>query len=65
MDIYIKNIATSISKSLLTFVNKSIVDDGIFYRVCIGEFKDMSAAVELKNTAISKGFNNTHIINSL
>ena len=31
----------------------------------IGEFKDMSAAVELKNTAISKGFNNTHIINSL
>ena len=64
-DIYIKNIATSISKSLLTFVNKSIVDDGIFYRVCIGEFKDMSAAVELKNTAISKGFNNTHIINSL
>ena len=64
-DIYIKNIATSISKSLLTFVNKSIVDDGIFYRVCIGEFKDMSAAIELKNTAISKGFNNTHIINSL
>ena len=64
-DKYIKDISDSISKSLLAFVNKSIVDDGIFYRVCIGEFKDMSTAVEIKNTAISKGFNNTHIINSL
>ena len=64
-DKYIKDISDSISKSLLAFVNKSIVDDGIFYRVCIGEFKDMSAAVELKNNAISKGFSNTHIINSL
>ena len=62
-DIYIKDIATSISKSLLSFVNKSIVDDGIFYRVCIGEFKDMSPALELKNTAISKGFSGTYIVN--
>ena len=62
-DIYIKNIATSISKSLLSFVNKSIVDDGIFYRVCIGDFKDMSAALEIKNTAISKGFSGTYIVN--
>ena len=61
-DIYIKNIATSISKSLLAFVNKSIVDDGIFYRVCIGEFKDKNDAIQLKNTAISKGFNNAYII---
>ena len=61
-DIYIKDIATSISKSLLAFVNKSIVDDGIFYRVCIGEFKDKNDAIQLKNTAISKGFNNAYII---
>ena len=64
-DKYIKDISDSISKSLLAFVNKSIVDDGVFYRVCIGEFKDKTTAIQLKNTAISKGFNNTHIINSL
>ena len=64
-DKYIKDISDSISKSLLSFVNKSIVDDGTFYRVCIGEFKDKTTAIQLKNTAISKGFNNTYIINSL
>ena len=61
-DKYIKDISDSISKSLLSFVNKSIVDDGIFYRVCIGEFKDKNDAIQLKNTAISKGFNNAYII---
>ena len=61
-DKYIKDISDSISKSLLAFVNKSIVDDGIFYRVCIGEFKDKNDAIQLKNTAISKGFNNAYII---
>ena len=61
-DKYIKDISDSISKSLLAFVNKSIVDDGIFYRVCICEFKDKNDAIQLKNTAISKGFNNAYII---
>ena len=61
-DKYIKDISDSISKSILSFVNKSIVDDGIFYRVCIGEFKDKNDAIQLKNTAISKGFNNAYII---
>ena len=64
-DKYIKDISNSISKSLLSFVNKSIVDGGVFYRVCIGEFKDKTDAIQLKNTAISKGFKNTYIINSL
>ena len=64
-DKYIKDISDSISKSLLAFVNKSIVDDGVFYRVCIGEFKDKTTAIQIKDTAISKGFNNTYIINSL
>ena len=59
----LKNISDTISSTLLSFVNKSIVDDGIFYRVCIGEFKDMSPALELKNTAISKGFSGTYIVN--
>ena len=62
-DNHLKNIADTISSTLLSFVNKSIVDDGIFYRVCIGEFKDMSPALELKNTAISKGFSGTYIVN--
>ena len=44
-DIYIKNIATSISKSLLAFVNKSIVDDGILSNGCIcSGSKDTSLA---------------------
>ncbi|HSQ87235.1 SPOR domain-containing protein [Romboutsia sp.] len=33
----------------------------IFYRVCIGAFKDKSNAVKLKNEAISKGFKDTYI----
>lgn len=67
-DKYIKDISDSISKSLLSFINKSIVDDGafsngcicsgrkdtslarwtkwIFYRVCIGEFKDKTDAIQ-------------------
>src|SRR5699024_3264225 len=60
-DKYIKDISDSISKSILSFVNKSIVDDGIFYRVCIGEFKDKNDAIQLINTDISKGFNNAYI----
>ena len=61
-DKYIKDISDTISKSLLAFVNKSIVDDGVFYRVCIGAFKDETTAIEFKNTAISKAFNNTYLI---
>lgn len=62
---YIKDIADSISSTLLSFVDKSIIDEmsnSNFYRVCIGAFKDKTNAVNLKNKAISKGFNDTYII---
>ena len=42
---YIKDIANSISNSLLTFVNKPIVDDNFSYCVCIGKFKDKDTAL--------------------
>lgn len=71
---YIKDIANSISSSLLSFVNKSVVDENLnnnfigdsanstdFYRVCIGAFKDKSNAIKCKNEAISKGFKDTYI----
>ena len=61
-DKYIKDIANSISSTLLASVNKSIIDDGVFYRVCIGAFKDKSNAVNIKNEAISKGFKDAYII---
>ena len=61
-DKYIKDIANSISSNLLASVNKSIIDDGVFYRVCIGAFKDKSNAVKIKNEAISKGFKDNYII---
>ena len=60
-DNYINDIANSISKSLLSFVNKSIVDD-FSYLVCIGEFKDKNTAIYIKNDAIAKGFNAAYII---
>ena len=60
-DNYINNIANSISKSLLSFVNKPIVDD-FSYFVCVGEFKDNDTALYVKNDAISKGFNDAYII---
>ena len=59
---YIKDIANSISSQLLSFVNKSIVDDCVFYRVCIGAYKDKANAVKCKNEAISKGFEDSYII---
>ncbi|WP_195938450.1 N-acetylmuramoyl-L-alanine amidase family protein [Romboutsia sp. 1001713B170131_170501_G6] len=62
---YIKDIADSISSTLLSFVDKSIIDEmsnANFYRVCIGAFKNKTNAVNLKNKAISKGFNDTYII---
>ena len=34
-DNHLKNIADTISSTLLSFVNKSIVEDKVFYRVCI------------------------------
>ena len=58
---YIKNISQSISNSLLSFVKKPIINSS--YSVCIGEFKDFSSAVKLKNIAISKGFADTFIVN--
>lgn len=58
---YIKDIADTISSTLLSFVNKSINDDGVFYRVCIGAFNDKNNAIKLKNEAISKGFKDTYI----
>lgn len=72
---YIKDIANSISSSLLSFVNKSVVDENLnnnfivdntnttdFYRVCIGAFKDKSNTIKFKNEAISKGFKDTYIL---
>lgn len=63
---YIKDISDSISSSLLSFVNKSLINNCIssnsnFYRVCIGAFKEKDNAVRLKNEAISKGFKDTYI----
>ena len=82
-DKHLKSIADTISSTLLSFVNKSIVDDKVFsngcicsgskdtivgnmnevnfYRVCIGSFKSINNAVNLKNEAISKGFKDTYI----
>ena len=57
----LKNISDTISSTLLSFVNKSIIDDGVFYRVCIGSFSNKDNAVNLKNEAICKGFKDTHI----
>ena len=57
----LKNISDTISSTLLSFVNKSIIDDGVFYRVCIGSFNNKDNAVNLKNEAISKGFKDTYI----
>ena len=57
----LKNISDTISSTLLSFVNKSIVNDGVFYRVCIGSFNTKDTAVNLKNEAILKGFKDTHI----
>lgn len=72
---YIKDIADTISSTLLSFVNKSItndvsfnnsssvenIDKANFYRVCIGAFNDKNNAIKLKNEAISKGFKDTYI----
>ena len=52
-DNHLKNIADTISSTLLSFVNKSIVEDKVFYRVCIGSFSNKDNAVNLKNEAIS------------
>ena len=57
----LKNISDTISSTLLSFVNKSIIDDGVFYRVCIGSFNNKDNAINLKNYAISKGFKDTFI----
>ena len=58
---YIKDIADTISSTLLSFVNKSIVEDKVFYRVYIGSFSNKDNAVNLKNEAICKGFKDTYI----
>lgn len=61
-EFHIKNIADTIASTLLSFVGKEIVEDGPFYKICIGAFKDRNNAVNLKNEAISKGFKDTYII---
>ena len=61
---YLKDISDTISSTLLSFVNKSIIDDGILYRVCIGTFNNKNNAINLKNEAISKGFKDTYIISN-
>ena len=63
-DRYLKDISDTISSTLLSFVNKSIVDDGVFYRVCIGTFNNKNNAINLKEQAISKGFKDTYILTS-
>ena len=60
-DNHLKNIADTISSTLLSFVNKSIVEDKVFYRVCIGSFSNKDNSLNLKNEAICKGFKDTHI----
>ena len=49
---YLKDISHTISSTLLSFVNKSIIDDGILYRVCIGAFNNKDNALNLKEQAI-------------
>ena len=50
----LKSISDTISSTLLSFVNKSIVDDGLLYRVYIGSFKNIDNAEKLKNEALKK-----------
>ncbi|MGL5755376.1 MAG: N-acetylmuramoyl-L-alanine amidase family protein [Paraclostridium sp.] len=60
---YIKNVADTISSTLLSYIGKDIVlDDSKFYKVCIGAFKNKNNAISVKNEAISKGFKDTYII---
>ena len=59
---YIKNVADTIASTLLAFVGKEIIEDYPLYRVCIGSFNNKANAITLKNTAISKGFNDAYII---
>ena len=61
---YLKDISDTISSTLLSFVNKSIVDDGVLYRVCIGAFKNKDNAINLKEQAIAKGFKDTYILSN-
>jgi len=61
---YIQNISTTISTTLLSFVNKSMTtnqNSQVLYRVCIGAFNDKSNATKLLNEAISKGFKDSYI----
>lgn len=60
---YIKNVANTISSTLLSFIGKEIIkDDSKFYKVCVGAFKNKNNAISVKNEAISKGFKDTYII---
>ncbi|MGL5715830.1 MAG: N-acetylmuramoyl-L-alanine amidase family protein [Paraclostridium sp.] len=62
-DNYIKNVADTISSTLLSFVNKSdSSNNNALYKVCIGTFKNKNNAVTLRNEAISKGFTDTYIL---
>jgi len=58
---YLKDIADTISSTLLSFVNKDFICDKVFYRVCISSFNDKANAINLKNKAISKGFKDAYI----
>ena len=61
---YLKDIADTISFSLLGFLNKTIPHDEAFFKVCIGAFNNKDNAVKLKNEAISKGFKYTYILSN-
>ena len=61
-EFYIKNVADTIASTLLSFVGKEIIEDGPFYKVCIGAFNNRNNALNLKNEAISKVFKDAYII---
>lgn len=58
---YIHTVARSISSTLLSFVSKETIEEGPFYRVCIGSFRDRGNANSLRSEAIDKGFKDTYI----
>ena len=60
---YLKNVAQTISSTLLNFITKQTPTETPLYKVTIGAFKDKNNAIKLKNEAISKGFKDTYITN--
>ena len=60
---YIKNISQSISNSLLSFVNKPIIDDNFSYCICTGKFKyKYTPDTSLKRSEFYKIFSSNALI---